>query len=123
METVTITINDLSLFRACQEEERLDWWATFSVEPSGDVYPFVTRGLTPLDKRIYLRSEFPKLAEIADAYLGERPSGGRFLSTDEAHIFMKPNVVRLISLLSFRSSMMLYMFLLLQEVRTLTSEI
>lgn len=78
MEVVRVTTNDLSLFRACQEEERLDWDATFSVEPNGEIYPFITRSLTPLECRVYLRNKSAKLAEIADIYLQVRPSGGRF---------------------------------------------
>jgi len=78
MKQITISTVDLSVFRACQIKDRPDWWAVFSAEPDGDVYPFVTRGFTQRQNRVYLRGEFPKLSEVADLYLAHRPSGGRF---------------------------------------------
>jgi hypothetical protein len=78
MKRIIITTEDLSLFRAARQKERPDWWAVFTAEPGGEVYPFVTRGRTRTSQRLYLRDDFPKLAEIADIYLEQRPSGGRF---------------------------------------------
>jgi hypothetical protein len=79
MKSVTISLNDLNLFRECRLKDRADWWATFSAEPNfGEIYPFITRGFTQPSQRLGLRKDFPKLAEIADLYLELRPQGGRF---------------------------------------------
>ena len=78
MRRISVTTCDLSLFRVCQIKERRDWWAAFTAEPGGDVFPFVTRGWTHAGDRVYVRGDFPKLAQIADIYLEQRPCGGRF---------------------------------------------
>jgi hypothetical protein len=43
MQEIEVTHEHLSLFRVVQVKERRDWWAAFSAEPTGEVFPFATR--------------------------------------------------------------------------------
>jgi hypothetical protein len=75
---ITINSSHLRVFRKCQLKVRRDWLAVFSTNEYGEVWPYVTRGLTPTYDRLELERKIPKIGEISKAYLQYRPEGGRF---------------------------------------------
>lgn len=56
--------------------------STFSCNLRGEVWPFVTYGLTPPTNRVHLQGIFPLLDEIVVHVLSQRSLGGRFRLDD-----------------------------------------
>lgn len=58
------------------------WPAVFSVNPLGEIWPYVTRGLTPLKRRSLIQGKIALLDQTAVYVLHLRPKGGRFYFAD-----------------------------------------
>ena len=82
MKSIPITRVQFQEFRALQQKRRWDWPATFSANPSGDVWPFVGNGYTPLRERVDVKGCSPVLKWVAEVYTVIRPEGGRFFIGD-----------------------------------------
>ena len=84
MRYITLAFNEFEQFRDVHVKHRWDWPATFSCNPSGQVWPTPGYGFTNEEDRMYLsRREYPTLHTIVDAFLSVRPEGGRFHINDE----------------------------------------
>jgi hypothetical protein len=78
MECIRLTRTDFELLKVLQARLRWDWPATFSTNPQGEIWPFVTWGLTPEELRNGIRGLSKVVDEVADAYICRRHRGGRF---------------------------------------------
>ena len=84
MRYITLTFPEFEEFRDVQVKTRWDWPATFSCNPSGQVWPTPGYGYTPEEGRTYLsRRDYPTLHKIVDAYLSVRFEGGRMHINDD----------------------------------------
>jgi hypothetical protein len=59
------------------------WPATFSRNARGEIWPSVTKGLTPEHTRFHVQGRVPALDRIAQTLLRMRPKGGRFYITHD----------------------------------------
>jgi hypothetical protein len=59
------------------------WPATFSCNAWGEIWPSVTKGLTPKHMRFYVQGRVPTLDQITRTLLSMRPEGGRFYITHD----------------------------------------
>jgi len=76
--------------RELQLKTRKGWWAVFSVNNRQQVWPFVCRGLTPVEDRHYVALEEHQLLHDIAGYLVENvhEMGGRFfISKDGVYCF------------------------------------
>ena len=78
MKTLEITREQFDQFKSLQLRKRWDWPATFSTNPQGAIWPYVTNGRTPVEDRANVRGISPLLDEVADRYMAMRENGGRF---------------------------------------------
>lgn len=84
MRYITLAYNEFEQFRDVQVKSRWDWPATFSCNPSGQVWPPPGYGFTDEADRIYLsRRDYPTLHMIVDALLSVHHKGGRFHINDD----------------------------------------
>ena len=91
MRYITLAFNEFEQFRDVQVKRRWDWPATFSCNPSGEVWPTPGYGLSKYEDKIYLsRRGYPTLHRIVGAFLSVRPEGGRFHIKDEG-VFLPNN--------------------------------
>ena len=88
MECIRLTRADFELLKNLQIRRRWDWPATFSTNPQGQIWPFVTYGLTPEELRDGIRGLSSVIDEVADALVSHRTLGGRFF-IDESGAFHK----------------------------------
>lgn len=68
--------SEIEDFKRLQVQQRWDWPATFSVSPTGTIWPFCGYGHTPRIVRSDVRTFSPLLDEIADLFLENREGGG-----------------------------------------------
>jgi hypothetical protein len=79
---LTLTRAEFDHLKSLQLKKRWDWPAVFSVNNQRDIWPFVTRGWTPEQKREPMRGLSRVIDEVAERYLNERSDGGRFFIDD-----------------------------------------
>ena len=78
MKTIEITRKQFDEFKQLQVRKRWDWPATFSANPAGQIWPYVTNGPTPDEKRDYVQGVSTLLDQVAAIYTAHREEGGRF---------------------------------------------
>ncbi len=100
MECIRLTRADFELLKVLQVQQRWDWPAIFSTNPQGDIWPFVTWGLTPEEVRHGIRGLSKVVDEVADAYVCRRHLGGRFF-IDESGAFHKNGAGRTVKFAYF----------------------
>lgn len=87
---VDVTRTQYRALRELQERERWDWPATFSVNPAGEVWPFVTYGYARREERRNIRHLSSIIDDVADRFLQVGPDGGR-LFVSESGAFVAKN--------------------------------
>lgn len=83
MLLITTNRDVISRVRQSQRRNRGDWPAVFSTNPKGEVWPWVTWGVTPEEGRENVRGNCNILDEVTMEYLAIRPEGGRFFIDDK----------------------------------------
>ncbi|SRR6266540_3916459 len=81
---------DLDAFKSLVLRQRWDWPAVFSVNPSGQIWPWVRNGWTPPEERHYIDGLSPIVDAIAERLLFHRSMGGRFF-INEAGAWIRPD--------------------------------
>jgi hypothetical protein len=88
VDCVLVGQADWDFLRALQIKLPWEWPAVFSANSRGDIWPFVTYGLTPEWLREDVRGLSPVVDEIADSFLSYQRIGGRFF-IDENGAYVK----------------------------------
>jgi hypothetical protein len=78
MKPIRITYEEFIRFIRLQRKKRWDWPATFSTNPQGEIWPYVTKGLTPENDRDFVQGELDLLDQVAGIYSELREAAGRF---------------------------------------------
>ncbi len=78
MVVLPITPEQFEQVRDLVLRRRWDWPAVFSTNCHGEVWPWVTYGLTREEYREHVQELPTVIAEVATLLLEERPNGGRF---------------------------------------------
>jgi hypothetical protein len=86
---VYVSQEEFDRFKTEAKAKRWGWPAVLSTNRLREVWPPPGRGYTLIDDRRRLHGQFPFLREVVDAYLDERPRGGRFF-VDERLAWYKP---------------------------------
>lgn len=73
-----INLDEFDQLRLCQNEQRSDCHAAFTVSGTEMIWPSARWGQTPVAERVNVRGWFPLLDQIADEFLIFRPDGGSF---------------------------------------------
>lgn len=89
MQAILTNPEDLNQVVNLQIRRRRDWLAVFSCEPSGEVWPFISRGYTGANYQASLAGYSCLLDEMVDAVVRVRWTGGRFF-IDYNGVFTKP---------------------------------
>ena len=87
---VRLTRGDFDKFRSLVIEQRWDWPAVFSINPSGEIWPYIRNGWTPPEERHHIQGLSPIIDSIGEILLSERSLGGRFF-IDEDGAWIKPD--------------------------------
>jgi len=91
---IPITRDELGDMMRFQVKVRSEWVAVYSASPDQTIWPQVTWGWTPFEKRMDVRRIMPALDAIADRFLELKPEGGRFF-IDAAGAYYKDDVAQL----------------------------
>ena len=86
---VRLTRADFNDFRSLVVRERWDWPAVFSINPAGQIWPWVRNGWTPPEDRHYIGGLSPIIDAIGEILLFRRSLGGRFFINEEG-AWIKP---------------------------------
>jgi hypothetical protein len=73
---------ELEGMKVFQVRNHRKWPAAFSTNADYKIWPFTHFGKTPRNRKVYVQGELAVIDRIAEAYRGERPSGGRFFISD-----------------------------------------
>jgi len=83
VQKLQLSRTEFDEFRALVIRERWDWPAVFSVNPKGEIWPWVTWGWTPEYEKIDVSGRSALLRRVAYTLLNIRPEGGRFFIDEE----------------------------------------
>jgi len=83
VQKLQISSTEFDEFMALVRRERWDWPAVFSVNPKGEIWPWVTWGRTPKHERIDVSGRSRLLRKVAYTLLNIRPEGGRFFINEK----------------------------------------
>jgi hypothetical protein len=86
MEILRLSRSELVELKHLQIRRRRDWLATFSANEYGNIWPFVSRGWTPLENRREVRS-CELIKRVRDRYLAEREGGGRIFINENGAFY------------------------------------
>lgn len=78
MREIPITRGEYEQFKELQLEKHWKFPIVFSTNSRGQIWPFITNGKTPEEKRDYVQGRSDLLDRVASIYTATRDPGGRF---------------------------------------------